>query len=468
MSLVHDLATLTIQDAIRGLDIRAFSTVELVAATLARIEVTEPAIHAYVTVLEQQAREEAIAADRLRATERRTRPLLGIPLGVKDLFDVVGTQTLCNAPQRRNVPVATVDAPAVASLRRDGGIVVGKTVTQEYAAGVVSDPARNPWDTDRVPGGSSGGSAAAVAIGSALGALGSDTGGSIRTPAAVTGTVGLKPTYGRLSAKGVYPLAPGLDTVGPIARSVADAVILYLSLADRPAEIDRVPELLAPFGPEGLEGVRIGVLGGFFAENVQPDVLASFAEAVGVLRQLDAEIVETTWDEAAHARGIGALLNRIESGAIHYDHLRVEADLLRPDPRGRFEAGELLPAITYLRARRAREVARDRIATLFRDQRLDLVVAPTVAATAPRADDLRVEFPDGIEGIGTALTRFTMPWNATGQPVISVPSGADRDGMPIGIAFVGRPDDELGISRVAAQYERATQWFQTNASVSVE
>ncbi|HEU0165080.1 MAG TPA: amidase [Thermomicrobiales bacterium] len=459
-----DLKTTTLQEAIAGLDNHDFSSVELIDATIARLQATEPEIHAYVEIFADEARSQAQAADQNRAAERVTKPLLGIPIGVKDIFDVVGVPTRSGSKQRANVAPAAKDAPVVARWREDGAIFTGKTVTQEYAAGVVSHPARNPWNPDHIPGGSSGGSAASVAIGSCLGAMGSDTGGSIRIPAAVTGIVGLKPTFGRLTAKGVYPLSPSLDTVGPLARSVADAAILYLSMAGRTAEIDGVDSLLAPYGSKGLEGVRIGILSSFFTEMIQPDVATAFADAVQVLRDLGATIVETDWSEATTARAIAILISRIESGTIHHDNLRNHPELILADARIRFEAGQLLPANLYLRARMAREVIRDSIARVYAGNRLDAIAAPTLAATAPRADNLIVEFPEGKEVVGFALTRYAQPWNATGQPVITVPSGADGNGLPIGLAIVGRPDDEIGISRIAAQYEQATGWFQANAA----
>lgn len=461
-TLIHDLATLTIRDAIRLLDARAIGAVELIAATIGRMEVTEHGIHAFVHVLANQAREEAIAADRHRVAQRRHRPLLGIPLAVKDLYDVAGCVTTANAAQRRNAPPATQDAVGVTNIRAAGGIVVGTTVTQEYAAGVVSAPARNPWNTDRIPGGSSGGSAAAVAIGSCLGALGTDTGGSIRTPATLCGVVGLKPTWGRLSTAGIYPLSPSMDTAGPIARSVPDALTLFFAMANRADEIDAVDDLLMPFAPgeRPLHGVRISVLGGFFTDDTQPDVVAGVQNAVNDLRALGAEIVETAWDNAAAARAVAAIVNRVESGAVHHDHLHIEPDLMKQDARLRFETGALMPGSWYLRARLAREVLRDEIARLYHDHRLDAIVVPTAPATAADAETLTVEVPSGTEGVGTAFTRLTMPWNTTGQPVVTVPCGADRDGMPIGISFVGKPDEEITLCRIATQYERATNWFQ--------
>ncbi len=460
-----DLSTMTLLEAMAGLDAREFSVFELTRETLLRLRATEPELHAWVETLEDLALQTALYQDRARPTTKHRAPLTGLPIGVKDIFDVAGVPTRCGSNLFADAPPAARDAEVIHRLRRDGANFIGKTVTQEFAAGVVSAPCRNPWDLDRIPGGSSGGSAAAVAIGSCLGAIGSDTGGSIRIPAAVTGTVGLKPTFGRLPVSGIYPLAQSLDIPGPITRSVADAVLLYLSIANRTAEIGQIDTMLKPFGDLPLAGVRIGALGGFFVENIQPDVKSAYETAVTTLAGLGAEIVPVEWDEAPVARAIAAVINRVESGSLHHDHIRSdEAGLLGSDVRARFEAGDLLPASAYLRAMQARETIRTSISTLWARHQVDVLVAPAVAATASSAETLMVDFPNGTEGVGTALTRLTMPWNATGQPVISVPCGFDREELPVGLAFIGKPDDELGICRVAHQYEQATQWFRRLAN----
>ena len=460
-----DLSTMTLREAMAGLDAREFSVFELTRDILLRLRATEPELHAWVETLEDLALQTAIYQDRARPSMKHRAPLTGLPLGIKDIFDVAGVPTRCGSRLFADAPPAARDAEVIHRLRRDGANLLGKTVTQEFAAGVVSDPCRNPWDLDRIPGGSSGGSAAAVAIGSCLGAIGSDTGGSIRIPAAVTGTVGLKPTYGRLPMSGIYPLAQSLDIPGPITRSVADALLLYLSISNRTAEIADLDQMIQPFGDQPLAGVRIGALEGFFVENIQPDVKQSYEKAITQLQNLGAEIVPLVWADAAAARAVAAIINRAESGAIHHDHLRSpEAELLGTAVRARLEAGDLLPASAYLRALQAREVIRTSIATLWASSGVDVMVAPAVAATAPSAETLLVDFPAGPEGVGPALTRLTMPWNATGQPAISVPCGFDRDEMPIGLAFIGKPDDELGICRVAHHYEAATQWFRRLAT----
>ncbi len=459
-----DLATITLREAMTGLDNRAFSVFELTRETLLRIRATEPELHAYVEVFEEDALKTSLYHDRAREAHKGRRPLMGLPIGIKDIFDIAGKRTMCGSKIREGVDVAAYDAETVHRLRRDGAIFTGKTVTQEFAAGVISAPCRNPWDLDRIPGGSSGGSAASVAIGTCLGAMGSDTGGSIRIPASLTGTVGLKPTYGRIPLKGIYPLSPALDTAGPIARSVADALVLYLVIANRAAEVANVDALLEPYGAKVLEGTRLGVPASFFTDNIQPDVDASYGVAVEMLKSLGAEVVEVDWTDAPAARSVAALINRVESSAVHHDHIRgEEAGLIDPDTRLRFEVGALVPGDLYLRARMARETVRNSIARVYARYELVAIVAPTLAATAPRADHLIVDLPDGPEGVGPALTRLTMPWNATGQPVISVLCGFDHDELPIGLSIIGKPDDEFGICRIAHQYEAATAWFQTHA-----
>jgi Asp-tRNA(Asn)/Glu-tRNA(Gln) amidotransferase A subunit family amidase len=457
MTASIDLTTLTLREAIHALDAGEMSSRELVRESLLLARATEPELHAFVELYENEAFQLAQVADRARATHHTRRPLLGVPIGIKDIFDIAGRHTRCNSRQLEGVDVAVRDAEAVHRLRRDGAIFIGKTVTQEYAAGVISEPCRNPWDLDRIPGGSSGGSAAAVALGTCLGALGSDTGGSIRIPASLTGTVGLKPTFGRVPTERVYPLSPSLDTVGPITRTVADALILYLSLMNRTAEITSIDALLEK---ERLDGVRIGVLRSFFTDNIQPDVATAFETSLRALHDLGAEVVEVAWDLAQAARASAHLISRVESSAVHHEHLRNDPDLIRDDIRGRFEIGALVSGDTYLRALAAREAVRDSIAAVYREHSLAAVVVPTLAATAPPAEDPTVSLPDGEEGVGPALTRLTMPWNATGQPVISVPCGMDAGELPIGLSFVGRPDEEVALCRLAHAFEQATGGFR--------
>ena len=455
-----DLATLSLTGARKALANGKLSAVELVRVIFERIEQTEPAIHAFVEVYAQDAMAQAAVADRRRRLRHPgTVPLLGIPVGIKDIYDIAGKPTRCNTNLRSDCAVAHRDSEAVHLLRQAGAVLLGKTVTQELAAGVISPPARNPWDTDRIPGGSSGGSAASIAVGSCLGALGSDTGGSIRIPASVTGTVGFKPTFGRLSTKGVFPLSASLDTIGPIGRTVADAAVMYLVLAGRNQEIASFEEQLGT--SHALSGARVGVLTSYFNERIQPDVGASFERSVATLRELGAEIVECEWPDARAARASALLISRVESAAVHGEAIRNTPELIGEDVRLRLEIGAMTPGDVYVRARQTREAVKHSIAALYREHQLSALIAPTTPATALPAGNPVARFPDGTEeSSGVALTRYTMPWNATGQPVISVPCGFDADGLPIGLSFIGRPDEELELSMLAHAYEQATEWHR--------
>lgn len=456
-----DLDDLTLTGAVTLLRRRELSAVELLGAVHQRFLDTEHALRSWVERYEQEATAQAVIADR-RLRAGSDAPLLGIPIGIKDIFDIAGKVTRCNTALRSDAPPALRDAIPVHRMRKAGTVLLGKTVTQEYAAGVVSAPARNPWDPARVPGGSSGGSAASVVAGTSLGALGSDTGGSIRIPAAVTGAVGLKPTFGRIELTGTFPLSASLDTVGPITRTVADAVAMYLVLADRHRDVHQtIARFDALAAAPTLAGVRIGVMRGFFAERLQPSVQHAFERAVIVMGELGAELVDIEWELSRAARAAALLISRVESASVHHETLRGTPDLMSDDVRYRFEVGALLSGDAYLRARAARISARDSMREKFRHHSLSAVIAPTTPAVAPDAEHPEVRFHDGTaEGIGAALTRFTMPWNTTGQPVITVPCGFDDERMPVGLSFVGRPDDDVHLSEIAQHFERATTWHR--------
>ncbi|HUG61160.1 MAG TPA: amidase, partial [Methylomirabilota bacterium] len=447
--------TPTIAAAASAFRDRTLSPVELTAAVLDRIAATEPLLHAYVEVRAEEAMSAARAAEAAFARGEDAGPLQGIPIGVKDIFDWVGVPTRCGSPMLADAPAADADSVPVARLRATGAVLLGKTVTQEFAAGVVSVPARNPWDPARIPGGSSGGSAAAVAAGSALAALGSDTGGSIRIPASVTGTVGLKPTFGRVSKRGVFPLSWSLDTVGPIARTVEDAALLLNVLAGhdpadpttaRVAVADATSQLPGDRAePESLAGVRLGVVRGYFYDRLRPGVAAAVEAALDMFRALGAELVEVEWPEAAAGRTAATLISRVEGAAVHAARYRANADAFGAEMRFRIEVGRRLPAADYLTALRARETIKHSAADLFDALRLDALLAPTTPETALRADRLVIDWDDGEEPVTAGYLRLTMPFNATGQPVLSLPCGFDAAGLPVGLQVAGRPFAEAAL-----------------------
>ncbi len=460
MSAANDALSLEMTIRELGTQFRsgALSPVAALDAVQARIALTEPSLHAFVTVLERDARASASQAEgELRAGQDRGA-LHGVPIAVKDIIDIAGIPTRCGSATREDATPAREDAPVVAHLREAGAVLVGKTVSQEFAAGVVSAPTRNPWDPARIPGGSSGGSAAAVAIGACFGALGSDTGGSIRIPASVTGIVGLKPTYGVIPTQGVFPLSWSLDTVGPLARSVEDAALLFDVIAPAGTRT-AVP----PVEDGSLQGMRLGIARPFFFDRLQPGVRRAIDAAIVLLAELGATVVDTPWAEAPAARAVAFLLNRIETVAVHEQTLRhYPEDLARfnPDLRLRIQSGALLPATLVYRAQRAREVVKRSMADLFERHRLDALVTPTLPATAVPADRLAIAYDDGDEPVASGYTRLTMPFNATGQPVLSLPCGFDDDRLPVGLQLAGRPYQEAALCGMGAAYERAAGWYR--------
>lgn len=440
-----DPADLTITEAQPALRSGKLTAAELVEATLTRAHRTEPELHAWVTLTGDTARAVAETQDDAARGGKFSGPLHGIPLGIKDIFDVAGLQTKCNSKSRATVEPATEDAVTVASLRQAGGILIGKTVTQEFAAGVVSPPARNPWDPNRIPGGSSGGSASAVAVGSAMAAMGSDTGGSIRIPSSVCATTGLKPTFGVLSAKGVYPLSWSLDTMGPIAKTTEDAWLVYSVLAG----LDEVPLTPAP-----LPEVRIGVSQPHFFEQLEPGVATAVRQAIALLAGGGATVVDTPWHQASAARAAGFIINRVETEVIHRDGMRQHPELYGATLVERVKSWGVMPATGYVRALQARAVVRDGVAQLYHDDGLDVLISPATPATALPADDLFAYY-DGYEpeSVTLAYTRMAMPFNLTGQPVLVIPCGFDERGLPVGLQIAGRPYDEQRLCQIGLAFE---------------
>jgi aspartyl-tRNA(Asn)/glutamyl-tRNA(Gln) amidotransferase subunit A len=343
---------------------------------------------------------------------------------------------------------ATEDATSVDMLKRSGGIVIGKTVTQEFAAGVVSHPARNPWDPNRIPGGSSGGSAAVVSVGSALAAMGSDTGGSIRIPASVCGTAGLKPTFGVLSTKGVFPLSWSLDTLGPLARNAEDAYTVYAALAGI--------ESSTPLQPLALSDVRIGISHPHFFERLQPGVYAAVREAIAMIANGGALVVDAPWHDARAARAAGFIINRAETEVVHREGVRANPKGYGPTLVERVRASSLVPASGLLRAHQARTVVRGSIEQVFLDHGLDVMMSPATPATALPAGDLYADYPgeSAREPVALAFTRMSMPFNLTGQPVLVIPCGFDDAGLPVGLQIAARPFDEARLCRIGMAIER--------------
>jgi len=441
-----DAADRSINELIESLKRGELSAADVMAATLRRLDLTEPSVHAYAHVARDEAMAAARERDELSGRGGWAGPLHGIPIGVKDLFQT------CDMPTEAGSKVLagnrpTRDAEAVRRLRAAGAIVVGKTVTHEFSYGLNVPPTRNAWDHSRYPGGSSAGSGVAVAAGSAAGSVGTDSAGSVRTPAAVNGIVGLKPTYGSVSTEGVIPSCPSLDHVGPLARRVRDCALLFRVLSGSgPSDPDQPPPALE----QPLLGTRLGVeRRHFFDSGVEPAVAHAVEEALEVLRQLGASVVETAIPELELAAAVSSTIMVVEASRWHRALIRERRLDYHPATRLMLELGQLLPAVGYLEAQQARVIVRGAVRRAFQVDSLDAIVAPSAPVTAPpieRATEL------------TGLVHHQCPANVTGQPSISVPCGFSEDGLPIGLQLIGRPFAERTILRIAAAYEDVTTW----------
>ncbi|MFD8148097.1 amidase [Streptomyces sp. NPDC059708] len=448
---------LSIAAAAAAIRARELSPVELVDSVLHRLGQVEPHLRAYVSVGADEARRAAREAERDVAAGRPRGPLHGVPMGLKDLIDVAGRPTTASSRVRTGHR-AEADSTVAARLTAAGAVLLGKTHTHEFAYGLTTPQTRNAWDRRRVAGGSSGGSAVAVAAGAATFALGTDTGGSIRVPSALNGVVGLKPTYGLVPRHGVTSLSWSLDHVGPITRTVEDAALVLSALVGHdprdPASVAAPRRPYRPGGATELTGLRVGVPRNYYFDHVQPEVEAAVRLATAELEGLGARLVEVEIPMTRYVQATQWGLMVPEATAYHERTLRTVPELYRDDVRILLEAGELMPAGDYLRAQRSRTLMRQAWARMLED--VDVIAAPIVPATAVKAHEETITWPDGtVEGVSDAYVRLSAPANITGVPSLSVPVGHDTAGLPIGMQLLGRPFGEEALVRVGHAYELA-------------
>ncbi|PSK67353.1 Glutamyl-tRNA(Gln) amidotransferase subunit A [Micromonospora sp. MH33] len=437
------LPDLSLTELAAAIQARELSPVEVVDAVLERAERTEPQLNAYSAIDADGAREAAHAAERALAAGRDAGPLAGIPVGIKDLIDIEGRPTGAGSGVRDGHR-AEKDSAVVSSLRDAGAIMLGKTHTHEFAYGLITPQTRNAVNGDRVAGGSSGGSAAAVAAGSATFALGTDTGGSIRVPAALNGVVGLKPTYDLVPRQGVTSLSWSLDHVGPITRTVADAALALSALTGRRAALHT-----------DLRGIRVGVPRNYYFDRLDPQVERAVLAAVDKLAALGATLVDVDIPMTRYLVPAQSVIMLAEASAYHEHTLRAAADLYGEDVRGLLEAGGLLGAGEYLRGQRARTLVREAWSGLFTG--VDVLAAPTVPITAVPIGQESIVWPNGeVESVTDAYVRLCAPANLTGFPALSVPVGFDEDALPIGLQLIGAPFTEDVLLRVGLAHEEAT------------
>ncbi|MFD8202019.1 amidase [Streptomyces sp. NPDC059701] len=460
----YELSLATAAQEIRE---RRLSPVELVDSVLERIEQVEPHVAAYVAFSADQARRTAREAEREAVQGSYRGPLHGIPVGLKDVIDVVGVSTTASSRTRAGHRAAS-DSTVAASLRAAGAILIGKTHTHEFAYGLTTPQTNNAWDQGRIAGGSSGGSAVAVASGAATSALGTDTGGSIRVPAALNGVVGLKPTYGLVPRHGVTSLSWSLDHVGPITRTVEDTALVLAAIAGHdprdPASV-AVPGVdYRPSAEPDLTGVRVGVPRTYYFDHVDAEVAAAVRRAIAELEALGARLIDIDIPMTRYIQATQWGLMVPEATAYHQATLRAVPELYQADVRILLEAGELMGAGDYLRAQRARTLMRDEWARILED--VDVIAAPAVPMAAVPSGQETVTWPDGtVESVSDAYVRLSSPANITGVPALSVPVGRDTAGMPVGMQLLGRPFAERTLLLVGHAYER-TQSARSLAPVT--
>jgi aspartyl-tRNA(Asn)/glutamyl-tRNA(Gln) amidotransferase subunit A len=425
--------------------------VRAVGEALERIAALNPSLNAYIAVFEQEAMAQAqMLADELRRGRSRG-PLHGRPVSIKDLIDVEGSVTTAASKVRRGV-IAHADAPVVSALRKAGAVILGKCNLHEFALGTTNDesafgPARNPYDPARSPGGSSGGSAVAVATGMGWASIGTDTGGSIRIPASACGVVGLKPTFGEISTAGVVPLSVSLDHVGPIARNVIDAWTLYAVLTDSPLP----PTPL----PEDRQQIRLGKLAGYFIEKLDDGVRQQFEEALDLLRTRGTSIVEV---ELGAGPDIAKTYGNVvlpEAYSYHAETLATHAAQLGEGVRSRLEAGRHISKDEYNGAQRDRTILRDVVDAAL--TKCDALVLPTLPIPPPRIGESTVVVGSHEELVRSLTLRLTQLFNLTGHPAISLPCGRTGEGLPCGLQLVGRCGGTIELLMIARGVERSLQ-----------
>ena len=445
----------TIADAARLIAARKISPLELTQVCLQRIKALQPTLHAFVTLTEEPALKQAKALQKKKAKSR----LHGIPIGLKDIFCTAGIRTTAHSRQLID-HMPTEDAAAVFRLKSAGAIVVGKLATHEFAFGGPSfdlpwPPARNPWNPEHFTGGSSSGTAAAVASGMVLGGTGSDTGGSIRSPASLCGIAGLKPTYGRVSRRGVLPLAFSMDHAGPMAWTAEDCALLLQAMAGHdpldPGSADvPVPDYSKDLGKK-LKGVRIGVARHFFERDhkASDDTVKAIDGALQVLRRLGCRIKDVALPALGEWHAAGLIILLSEGYAVHEDWLKSRPERYGENMRDRISMGAFISAADYVAALRRRHELAAAMQALMKD--VDILVSAAQPGEAPKIDAVgKWQFFE--------LPGFAMPSNLTGAPAISVCCGFGAHGLPLGIQLSARPFEEALLLRVAHAYESATGW----------
>jgi aspartyl-tRNA(Asn)/glutamyl-tRNA(Gln) amidotransferase subunit A len=454
---------LSIEEAGRLLRKRELSPVELVDAALARIERWNPGLNVFLTIVAENARRKARVAERAIRRGTASGPLHGIPISLKDNFWTRGIRSTAGSKILANF-VPGEDSDVASQLARSGAILLGKTNMHEFAYGITNEnphygPVRNPWAQERISGGSSGGSAVAVATGMGFASMGTDTGGSIRIPASLCGIVGLKPTYGLVSVAGVVPLAETLDHAGPLARSVTDACIMLQAVAGKYPKGTPAPDYrkLRKSIPRRF---RLGWPKQYFFDRVDAEVRQAIDAAAKTLKSLGARIEEVSLPHLAESVEPSTNIAMAEATRYHQSqgYFPARAAEYGEDVRKRLEMGREVRAVDYLNALAVKREIEKEFRAAF--TRVDVIVAPALPIAAPRLGENEVMIEGENETVRSALVRLNRPANLTGDPAISIPCGFTRAGLPIGLQLIGLQWSEARLLAIALAYEDATEWHK--------
>jgi aspartyl-tRNA(Asn)/glutamyl-tRNA(Gln) amidotransferase subunit A len=464
------IAFASISEISRLLRRRALSPVEVAEIFLRRIDLLNPRLNAYLTVTADRALTDARKAEkelsRRRGSGRENRPLLGIPIALKDNIWTRGIRTTVGMKILSDF-MPSEDATVVRRLARAGAVLLGKNNLHECAYGVTNNnahygPARNPWELSRIPGGSSGGSAVAIAAGLCTAAVGTDTGGSLRIPASLCGIVGFKPTFGRVSVHGVFPLAPSLDHVGPLSRSVEDAAILLGVLAGRdpndPTAAARPVEDYSSALKKPLRKFKLGRPREYFWQKLDGEIRKITEAAVDDLQKHGAALSEVSLPTVAESMGPATHIAAAEGRRTHEKagFYPSRANEYSEEVRKRIESGDAITALQYLAALDAQKRLRAEFDEAFRE--VDAIVATVVPFHAPPIGVERVEVAGEQVDVRSAMVGLNRPADLTGHPAISIPCGFTREGLPVGLQLIGRTFDEATLLRIALSYERCHDW----------
>ena len=463
---VSDCWKLDIAAVAHDISTRSLSPVALTEMMLDRIARIDPKLLSYVAVLKDDAIGSARLAEKEIADGNYRGALHGVPIAIKDIYDTKGVRTTACSKVRENY-IPAEDSTVVRKFREAGAVILGKVTTHEFAYGFDSRPTKNAWNLNHIPSGSSGGSGAAIAAGLCFAATGSDTGGSIRAPAAANGITGIKPTYGRVSKAGVAVLSWSLDHAGPMARTVRDLAIL-LGVMAGPDPLDpHTKDIAVPNYAAGLSGdisgVRLGLPSNYFFDE-EPFVEQAIRTAIADLEALGAKAVPISIPDLDGVLDCMLAIAMSEAATYHQQTMRATPELFSDETRQLLETGELTLATTYINAQRSRLAIKNAFKQAIRD--VDVLVTPTQPTTALKIGQTTSRIGAREESVFAVSARFCAPFNISGLPAISVPCGFSPEGMPIGLQIIGKPFDEETVLRIADAFERSTQWHLKHPAIA--